>query len=325
MAAPAPTTEQPKKTAKTDEASQTHATPPTTATFSLVALPGGLVRNARPHQWVKNILVLAAPAAAGQLSDIDILRQSAIVFLLFCAATSSIYLINDALDVEADRAHPAKRHRPVAAGIVPLPAAYAAGILLALGSLVGTALLCSVGTATVLGIYLVVQVLYSARLKHVLVVDLVIVASGFVLRSMFGGIAANITLSQWFLITTGFGSLFMVGAKRYSELVLMGDQAAESRKLLAHYTTGYLRFVWQTSAGITVLAYCLWALGNQGEGPDLWRQLSIVPFVFGVLRYALFADRGTAGAPEDVVLKDRVLLGTGLLWLIAYAVSVIGS
>ncbi|MFC5719839.1 decaprenyl-phosphate phosphoribosyltransferase [Streptomyces gamaensis] len=327
MADATDTVDAPAPSAKTTEAAQAAGTAKDAASpagFRLGALPGGLLRNARPRQWVKNVLVLAAPGAAGALSDVDVLRQSGIVFLLFCAAASSIYFLNDALDVEADRAHPVKRNRPIAAGIVPLPVAYAVGALLALGSLAGALLLCNVGTAVVLASYLVVQVLYCTRLKHVLVADLAVVTSGFVLRSMIGGIAADIPLSQWFLITTGFGSLFMVGAKRYSELVLMGDQAAESRKLLAQYTTGYLRFVWQASASITVLAYCLWALGHQGEDPGLWRQLSIIPFVFGVLRYALFADRGTAGAPEDVVLKDRALLGTGLLWVIVYGVSVAG-
>ncbi|MDH6124192.1 decaprenyl-phosphate phosphoribosyltransferase [Kitasatospora sp. GP82] len=306
------------------EANEAAEAPFRPARFRLGALPAGLLRNARPRQWVKNVLVLAAPGAAGLLDDGSVLKQAAVVFVLFCAAASGIYFINDALDVEADRAHPVKRNRPIAAGIVPLRVAYAAGAVLGLGALAGALLLCNVGTAIVLGTYLAMQLLYCTKLKHALVADLAFVTSGFVLRAMIGGVAAGIPLSRWFLITTGFGSLFMVAAKRYSELVLMGDQAAESRKLLASYSTSYLRFVWQASASIAVLAYCLWALADPVNQDTLWRQLSIVPFVFAILRYALFADRGTAGAPEDVVLKDRALLGLGLVWGILYAFSVVG-
>ncbi|MGW4651941.1 decaprenyl-phosphate phosphoribosyltransferase [Kitasatospora sp. NPDC004289] len=291
--------------------------------FKLSALPGGLIRNARPRQWVKNILVVAAPGAAGMLGHAEVIKQTAIVFGLFCAAASAIYFLNDAMDVASDRAHPVKRNRPIASGIVPLPVAYLAAVLLAGGAITGAVLLCNGPTAVALGCYLVMQFLYCTGLKHVLVVDLAFVTSGFLLRAMIGGLASGIPLSQWFLITAGFGSLFMVSAKRYSELVLMGDQAAESRKLLAEYTTGYLRFVWQAAAAVAVLSYCLWALEPSGDHPGL-KQITIVPFVFAMLRYAVFADRGTAGAPEDVVLKDRALLVTGALWVILFGLSVVG-
>lgn len=280
----------------------------------------GLARTARPRQWVKNVLVLAAPAAAGHTFAATVLLHLAETFALFCAASSAIYLINDARDVEADRAHPTKRHRPVAAGRVPVTLAYAAGSALAIAAPLATAVLCNRRAAVVLAAYVVMQLLYCFRLKHVLVVDLVAVTFGFLMRAMIGGPATGVPLSRWFLITTGFGALLMVSAKRYSELAALRDDAARSRALLASYTTGYLRFIWQLAAAVSVLSYCLWAMEPPPLPGDalLWRQLSIVPFVLGVLRYAMFADRGEAGAPEDVVLRDRPMLVTGAVWGVMY-------
>ncbi|GAA2321773.1 decaprenyl-phosphate phosphoribosyltransferase [Streptomyces kunmingensis] len=290
-----------------------------------LGLPAGLVRTARPRQWVKNILVVAAPAAAGELFARHALGQLAVVFVLFTAAASAVYLINDARDAEADRAHPVKRNRPVAAGLVPVPVAYAVGGSLAVLAPVAAAVLCNPVTAALLTAYVGMQLAYCVSLKHVLVVDLIVVTTGFLMRAMIGGLALGIPLSRWFLITTGFGALFMVSAKRYSEAVQMGGRAGATRALLTEYTTGYLRFVWQLAAGVAVLAYCLWAMEEGGVARSSllpWRQLSMVAFIVAVLRYAVFADRGTAGEPEDVVLRDRALAVIGLVWLAMYGLAV---
>ncbi|MFJ2472724.1 decaprenyl-phosphate phosphoribosyltransferase [Streptomyces sp. NPDC087659] len=290
-------------------------------------LPIGLVRTARPRQWIKNVLVGAAPAAAGELVSRQAAVQLGLVFVLFTAAASAVYLINDALDAEADRAHPEKCGRPVARGDVPVPVAYTAGVLLAAASTAAAVVLCNVMTAALLTAYLVMQIAYCVRLKHVLVVDLAIVTTGFLMRAMIGGVALSIPLSRWFLITTGFGALFMVAAKRYSEAVEMEGSDGATRVLLTSYTAGYLRFVWQLAAGVAVLGYCLWALesGGAADGALLpWRQLSMIAFILAVLRYAVFADRGAAGAPEDVVLRDRPLAVIGLAWLAIYGMAVAG-
>ncbi|MGW7411573.1 decaprenyl-phosphate phosphoribosyltransferase [Streptomyces sp. NPDC054863] len=300
-----------------------------------LGLPGlllGLVRTARPRQWIKNSLVVAAPAAAGQLFSTRSVVQLAVVFALFTAAASAVYLINDALDAEADRAHPTKCRRPVAAGQVPVPVAYATGAALGILAPTAAAFLCNPMTAALLTGYVVMQMAYCLRLKHVLVLDLLVVTAGFLMRAMIGGVALDITLSRWFLITTGFGALFMVSAKRYSEAVQMADSPLKgrTRALLGEYTTGYLRFVWQLAAGVSVLGYCLWAMehggapgSTPGDGGLLpWRELSMVAFIAGILRYAVFADRGTAGAPEDVVLRDRGLALIGLIWMAMYGLAV---
>ncbi|MEU5462738.1 decaprenyl-phosphate phosphoribosyltransferase [Streptomyces althioticus] len=285
----------------------------------------GLLRTARPKQWVKNVLVAAAPAAAGVLFTANALTRLALVFVLFTACAAAVYLVNDARDAEADRAHPVKCRRPVAAGQVPVRVAYAAGITLGVLAPAAAALLCPPELAALLAGYLVMQLAYCVSLKHVLVVDLAVVTAGFVMRAVAGGLALGIPLSRWFLITTGFGALFMVAAKRYSEAVQLAGNGGATRALLTEYTTGYLRFVWQLAAGVAVLGYCLWAL-EEGGVPHTsvlpWRQLSVVAFVLAVLRYAVFADRGTAGEPEDVVLGDRALALIGLAWAAMYAAAV---
>jgi decaprenyl-phosphate phosphoribosyltransferase len=285
----------------------------------------GLLKTTRPRQWVKNLLVVAAPAAAGQLFSRHACTQLALVFVLFTACAAAVYLINDARDAAADRAHPVKRHRPVAAGQVPVAAAYASGGVLALLAPGAAAWLCSPAVAALLTAYIGMQLAYCVSLKHVLVVDLAVVTTGFLMRAMIGGLALGIPLSRWFLITTGFGALFMVSAKRYSEAVQMAGKAGATRALLTEYTTGYLRFVWQLAAGVSVLGYCLWALEEGGvpsAGLLPWRQLSMVAFILAILRYAVFADRGTAGEPEDVVLHDRALALIGLVWLAMYGLAV---
>ncbi len=288
-------------------------------------VPAGLLRTARPRQWVKNVLVVAAPAAAGELFSGHVLGRLALVFVLFTACAAAVYLVNDARDAEADRAHPVKRHRPIAAGQVPVPLAYAVGGTLAVLAPAAAALLCPPPVAVLLTAYLLMQLAYCVSLKNVLVVDLAVVTTGFLMRAVAGGLALGIPLSRWFLITTGFGALFMVAAKRYSEAVQMAGKAGATRALLTEYTTGYLRFVWQLAASVAVLGYCLWAL-EEGGVPHAsvlpWRQLSMVAFVLAVLRYAVFADRGTAGEPEDVVLRDRALALIGVVWMAMYGLAV---
>ncbi|WP_329182401.1 decaprenyl-phosphate phosphoribosyltransferase [Streptomyces sp. NBC_01477] len=291
-------------------------------------LGAGLVRTARPRQWVKNGLVLAAPFAAGRLLSLRDSVQLGVVLVLFTACASAVYLINDARDADADRAHPVKRLRPVACGQVPVGAAYTAGGLLAVAAPATAAVMCNADTAGLLAGYVVMQLAYCVWLKHMLVVDLAIVTTGFLMRAMAGGLALGIGLSRWFLITSGFCALFMVAAKRYSELVLMsaeGGDVGASRALLGEYTSGYLRFVWQLAAGVGVLAYCLWAMetGGAASGWLPWRQLSMIPFILSVLRYAVFADAGSAGAPEDVLLRDRALVVIGLAWGALYVLAAV--
>jgi decaprenyl-phosphate phosphoribosyltransferase len=284
----------------------------------------GLVREVRPRQWAKNVLVLAVPLAAGAVFDLGVLRPTAVAFALFCLASSAVYLVNDVIDVEEDRRHPRKRFRAIAAGVVPRWLAVVLAVVFVAVALVCAALLTRPALAWVLVAYVVIQLAYCLFLKNQPVIDLAVVASGFLLRGIAGGVAAGLLISHWFLLVAAFGSLFMVAGKRYSELVLVGD-GADTRKTLQEYSASYLRFVWSLSAGVACTAYCLWAfeMGGVADGVP-WSAVSIAPFVLAILRYAVDVDRGSAGAPEEIVLRDRVLLSLGLLWAATVALEVFG-
>lgn len=281
----------------------------------------GVLRTARPRQWVKNVLVLAAPFTAGQIGNLDVLRDAAVAFVAFSLVASSVYLINDAVDVEADRAHPSKRNRPIAAGIVPIPVAYVAAVVFfAAGCAVG--LLADWRLLIVLLIYEVIQLGYCFGLKHQPVVDLAIVGSGFLMRLIAGGVATGISLSQWFLLVTAFGSLFMVAGKRYAEIMLFERTGAKIRSSLKKYSSSYLRFVWATSAAILIMSYSLWAFEQQQRvSGTIWSVISMVPFVIAVLRYAVDVDGGNAGEPEEIALRDRVLQVLGASWVVTLVFS----
>jgi len=285
------------------------------------SLVGGLIRSARPKQWVKNVLVGAAPLASGQIGELDVLFGTIVAFVSFCLVASSIYLINDVRDVDEDRRHPVKRSRPIAAGTVPARAAVVLAVVLLVGGL-GLSLVASVYLTVTLGVYAVASLAYSMWLKHEPVIDIAVVASGFLLRAIAGGVAADIPLSQWFLLVASFGSLFMVAGKRYSELRELGP-GAETRRSLEGYSSSYLRFVWTLAATVTVAAYCLWAFEMAAQSVGVaWEAISIAPFVLSILRYAVDVDRGEAGEPEDIVLRDRGLQLLGVAWLLLFVLGV---
>lgn len=294
----------------------------------------GMIKALRPKQWVKNVLVIAAPLAAGnEIMDsgrsigtltVDIL----VAFVAFCLAASSIYLINDARDVEADRAHPTKRFRPIAAGVLPVSMAYFMAVALIIGS-VAVSWFASEGPglAIVVAVYIALQLGYCFGLKHQPVIDIALVSSGFMLRAMAGGVAANINLSQWFLLVAAFGSLFMAAGKRYAELLLAQRTGKKIRKSLQGYTATYLRFVWTLAATAVVLSYALWGF-EMGRTPGtsstsaIWYEISMVPFTVAILRFAADVDRGDAGSPDEIALKDRPLQSLAVLWLLSIAIAV---
>jgi decaprenyl-phosphate phosphoribosyltransferase len=284
-----------------------------------------LVRLARPKQWVKNVLVVAAPGAAGVLGDGTAVFRTGVAFVCFCLAASGTYFLNDALDAEADRGHPTKRNRPIATGAVSVRTAVTGGVLL-LASALALSFAARWQLSLVVGGYLLQTVLYSIWLKHEAVLDLACVASGFVLRTIAGGVAVGVTISPWFLIVAGSASLFMVTGKRHAEMLELGDRAGAHRLTLTLYSREYLSYVRAVSSSVTILAYCLWAFEKSATvGNQVWFQLAIIPFVLGILRYALLLEQGRGGAPEDLVLSDRVLLVMGACWAILFAIAVHGS
>ncbi|MBJ7401126.1 decaprenyl-phosphate phosphoribosyltransferase [Mycolicibacterium sp.] len=276
-----------------------------------------IIKAIRPRQWVKNLLVLAAPLAAlgGDVSyDFgDVAFKVAIAFAVFCMAASAIYLVNDARDVEADRAHPTKQFRPIAAGVLPVGLAYAIATSLGIVCLAISWWL-NPHLAVAMAVYLLVQLAYCFGLKHQAVLDICIVSSGFLIRAIAGGVAAGIPLSQWFLMVMAFGSLFMAAGKRYAELQLSERTGAKIRKSLESYTSTYLTFVWTLSATAVVLCYALWAF-ERGGRTGSWFAVSIIPFTIAIMRYAVDIDGGLAGEPEEIALRDRVLQLLALTWI----------
>ncbi|MCG7594704.1 decaprenyl-phosphate phosphoribosyltransferase [Mycobacterium sp. C3-094] len=280
-------------------------------------LPAGVIKAIRPRQWVKNLLVLAAPIAAfgGTVRyDYDVMAINIVIaFVAFSLAASCIYLVNDSRDVEADRAHPTKRFRPIAAGVVPEWLAYTLAVVLGVASL-AISLLASPNLAVVIAVYIAMQLAYCFGLKHQAVLDICIVSSAYLIRAIAGGAAAGIPLSQWFLLVMTFGSLFMVAGKRYAELQLAERTGAKIRKSLESYTASYLRFVWTVAATAMVVCYSLWAFERDGANAS-WYAITIIPITIAILRYAVDVDGGLAGEPEEIALKDRVLQLLLLAWI----------
>jgi decaprenyl-phosphate phosphoribosyltransferase len=282
-----------------------------------------LVRTARPRQWAKNVLVFAAPGAAGVLTEAKPLVQTLIAFVCFCLAASGTYFLNDAADVEADRLHPRKRFRPIASGALSISTARAVGVTLIVAG-IGLSFTARWQLAVTVAAYVAITTLYSVWLKHIAVFDIVAIASGFVLRAIGGATATGVPISDWFFIVASFGSLFMVTGKRHAELTKMGSEAHTVRATLAEYSDSYLAYLRAVSSGTVLVGYCLWAFekAHETSASVPWYQLSILPFVLGLLRYALLVDQGKGEAPEEIVLSDRQLQVLGLVWLVVFGLGV---
>lgn len=282
-----------------------------------------ILKEARPNQWTKNVLVFAAPGALGVLNQWDSLWKTLVMFAAFCLVASGTYYWNDIKDVEQDRLHPKKKFRPIASGAIPLNLARVIGTLL----LVGGPLLAAavrVQAGGVIALYAVLTIAYSTRLKHVALLDLAIVASGFVLRAMAGAAGTQTPMSNWFVLCTTFGSFFIVTGKRFAELVEMGENAGSTRASLKSYTVSYLRQVLVVSCTATVVTYCMWAFENSTNSGESFpfHSLSIIPMVLALLRYLMVLENGGGGAPEEVFIRDRSLQFYGFVWILVYGLAV---
>ncbi|HEY4378455.1 MAG TPA: decaprenyl-phosphate phosphoribosyltransferase [Acidimicrobiales bacterium] len=285
--------------------------------------PRAFLAEARPKQWLKNLLVFAAPGAAGVLNHGRAFYETFVAFACLCLAAAGTYYLNDAADAEADRLHPKKRFRPIAAGEIPVGLARVVGVgLIVAGIALGFAARWEL--AIVVASYVAVTTCYTQWLKHMAIFDIVGVAAGFVLRAIAGGSATNIPISNWFFIVASFGSLFMVVGKRRAEVAEMGEDAGSHRATLDDYSGAFLAYLLAVTSGVVLVGYCLWAFEKAGlaDARVPWFQLSIVPFVLAILRYALLIDSGHGGAPEEVVLNDRTLQVMAVLWAIIFACGV---
>lgn len=286
-----------------------------------------VIRLLRPAQWTKNVLVFVAPGAAGSLVHAAVVVRSLGAFVLFCAVASATYCLNDTVDAKRDRVHPDKRHRPVAAGRVSPRLAAGISFPLALGALAGSWFVGGWRLAVVVALYAAITQSYSLWLKRIPVVELVAVAAGFVLRAIAGGVAVNVPLSEWFLLVTSFGALFLVVGKRAGEQETLGPARALHRQTLSMYTPEFLRSALTLSAAAAVTTYCMWAFGDRGglahRGDHLvWIELSVAPVVVGTLYVLRLLGDGRGGAPTHLVLHDRTMQVLGLSWALLVGLAV---
>ena len=293
----------------------------TGAACSLAALPITLLRAARPRQWTKNVLVFAAPATASQLAHAGAVGRTFEALAILVAASSATYLVNDVLDAPADRLHPTKRHRPVASGLLPVPAALACAGLLLAGAIAGASAV-SRPLLEVVVVYLTVTLTYSFGIKDVPVVELAFVSAGFVLRAAAGGAATHVSISPWFLIVTSAGALLVVAGKRSAELSALGSRSSAHRAALEAYPPAVLRSARILAVSVAVTAYCLWVFERASHIVPPRRsdnlvffELSVIPFVLALLVTELALESGRGGAPEDLALKDRTLQVLGVAWI----------
>jgi len=283
-----------------------------------------IIRSLRPVQWTKNFFLFAALLFAQKIFDVPLFLKTLGAFVIFCLLSGSLYLVNDVLDFEEDRVHPKKSKRPIASGRVRRPQAVAAAVVLSAASLACAYVLNPrffiAGAA-----YLVLQLAYSLKLKHVVILDVFLVASGFVIRVVAGGLVIDVPLSSWLLICTTLLALFIAMSKRRHELVLLEENASSHRPILKEYSAYLLDQMISVVTASTVIAYCLYTVSE-----DTVRKFGTsnliytTPFVlYGIFRYLyLVHQKGKGGSPEELIIQDRPLQIAVFLW-IASAVGIL--
>lgn len=274
-----------------------------------------LVVSLRPRQWLKNTFVFAGIVFAAEVGDAVRWGEAVAVFVAFCAASSAAYLLNDVLDAPHDRRHALKRMRPIARGELGATAALAASALLAVGALAGAAFL-GLDVLGLVALFLALQAAYSLALKHVVLLDVLVIAGLFVIRAAAGAAAVDVRISDWLLLCTALLALFLGFAKRRGELVLVGAERTPGRPVLEGYSLELVDQLLTVVAAATVIAYGLYAIDS-----DATAMPATIPFVlFGVFRYLLLVHNHDLGEePERVLLADRQLIATVALWALTAA------
>jgi decaprenyl-phosphate phosphoribosyltransferase len=280
-----------------------------------------VVLTLRPKQWVKNALVIAAAGAAGALGEDEVVGRVVLACVAFCLLASGLYAINDVRDAPEDRRHPRKRLRPVASGRLDARLALVLGTTLIF---MGLGLCAAIRPllAVVGGGYVLLTLTYTLIWRHLLLFDLVAIAGGFVLRAVAGGVAAPVALSRWFLAVVTCAAVFVAAGKRLGELVRTEADDTDGRRVLTRYTEPRLRLILAASSLLALGAYCIWAFELPVVHGIPWRPLTILPVAVALTRYTVLAQAGRGEAPEDVVLRDPVLLASGVAWLVLFALGV---
>ena len=275
----------------------------------------------RPHQWLKNGLVVAAAGAAGALGHDDVPVRVGLTFVAFCMLASGLYAINDVRDAAEDRLHVRKRHRPIAAGELSARAAVALGG----GLVVGGLALCTL-VRPLVGVvgagYVALTLSYTLIWRHILILDLIAIGGGFVLRAVAGGVAAPVALSRWFLLVISAAAVCVAAGKRYAELRRAEAENSARRRVLHSYNVPLLRRVLVASAALALFAYSMWAFQLPLLGGIPWRPLTIAPFAICLLRFGVLVRAGAGEAPDELILQDRLLQVAAVAWLVLFALAV---
>ena len=286
----------------------------------------GLARSLRPHQWTKNLIIFGALGLGGRLLDASSVLLASAAFLIFCALSGVVYLVNDVADREADRQHPVKRFRPIASGDVPVRTAIGAAVVL-----VTVALAAAFWLGPLFGVlaasYVGLLALYSGPLKHIVIIDVLTIAIGFVLRAAAGAVAINVPISHWLYVLTILLALFLALSKRRHELVLLEGRATGHRRILEEYSPYLLDQMISVVTASTIVAYAFYTVS-----PEIVEKLGTdklvltLPFpLYGIFRYLyLVHKREGGGSPAEMLVTDRPLLVCVALWAIAVAIIIYG-
>jgi 4-hydroxybenzoate polyprenyltransferase len=307
------------------------------STSSNVAVPGASVHevpegstilnlliSVRPAQWTKNLLIFAGLLFGHQLFSAGSVFAAVAAFAIFCALSGAVYLINDVLDRESDRQHPLKARRPIASGALSVSTALAAAAFLGIGGL-AAAFALNMRFGIVSAVYLSLLALYSGPLKHIVIIDVLTIAIGFVLRAVAGAEAVNVEISYWLLVCTILLALFMALAKRRHELTLLADGATSHRPILGEYTPYLLDQMIAVVTASTLIAYVFYTISpeTQQKFGTQWLGLTIPFPLYGIFRYLyLVHQRQAGGSPADLLLTDRPLLACVALWALAVTVII---
>ena len=285
-----------------------------------------LVRSLRPSQWTKNLIIFAGLIFGQRLLDPASVVTSILAFVVFCALSSVVYLINDVADRHADRQHPLKRHRPIASGALSVPVAVAAAAVLAIGGLIAAYAL-ELSFGVVATAYLALLGSYSGPLKHVVIIDVLTIAIGFVLRAVAGAVVIDVEIGHWLLIATVLLALFLALSKRRHELVLLAEGATSHRRILQEYSPYLLDQMISVVTASTLVAYAIATVSPETIEKFGTNKLGLtLPFpLYGIFRYLyLVHQKEGGGSPSDLLLNDRPLLACVALWAIAVAVIIYG-
>jgi decaprenyl-phosphate phosphoribosyltransferase len=283
-----------------------HARPP--------SWPVSVLRTARPRQWPKNLLVFAAPLAGATWGRPHGALYAVVAAAAFCCASVAVYFINDVVDADRDRRHPRKRYRPVAAGDLPKSHAIIIGVACAAVGVAAGAAVSVPMLTVVVGVYLGISFLYSFVLKHIPVIELIFVASGFVLRVLGGAVATHVPPSGWFLLVCSLGAFGVAIAKRYTELAGLGPAAIRHRPALRWYRPRALLVAQWIVAAAMIAAYVAWAAGEHSDA-RAWHLVSAIPLAAALVRFAMLTARHSTAPVEDLLTRDGLMLTCELSWL----------